>query len=392
MSGRRWQQRVPDVSRSPRQLLDDYAAGDFFFATGEYTLLASGSATALTSTELGTLDERAAAALSAAANPIAVGALPFEPGGAQAPPGHLVLPRILRLAGPAHPEAAALPEVPVPKPSRVHAVPAPEHHRDAIAAAVRLLDSAGLRKVVLARALDLEFDEQLPVDAILRNLVRENPAGYTFGVGLPGDRAMLGASPELLISRTGSKVFAYPHAGSMPRSPDPRQDAVNGRALLASTKDHAEHAVLTEAVEQTLRPLCARLDVPAEPELVSTPTMWHLGTTITGELADLDITALRLAAALHPTPAVCGTPTDTARRVLGELEPFDRGYYAGAVGWVDAQGDGEWAVAIRCAEIAQRALRLYAGGGIVEGSEPAAELDETSAKFVTLLRAMGLES
>jgi isochorismate synthase len=119
--------------------------------------------------------------------------------------------------------------------------------------------------------------------------------------------------------------------------------------------------------------------------------MWHLGTTITGELADPDVSVLRLAAALHPTPAVCGTPTAVARDLVGELEPFDRGYYAGAVGWVDTSGDGEWAVAIRCAEVAARSLRLYAGGGILPASDPEAELAETSAKFQTLLRAMGLD-
>jgi isochorismate synthase len=119
--------------------------------------------------------------------------------------------------------------------------------------------------------------------------------------------------------------------------------------------------------------------------------MWHLGTTVTGELIDRDITALHLAAALHPTPAICGTPTAAARSLVRELEPYDRDYYAGAVGWVDAEGDGEWAVAIRCAEVAETSLRLYAGGGIVLASDPKAELDETSAKFQTLLRAMGLD-
>ncbi len=141
---------------------------------------------------------------------------------------------------------------------------------------------------------------------------------------------------------------------------------------------------------EALRPYCRTLSAPTRPRLVSTPTMWHLGTTITGELADPDVTALHLAAALHPTPAICGTPTDSARRLVTELERFDRGYYAGAVGWTNADGDGEWAVSIRCAEVAEHSLRLYAGGGIVPESDPEAELEETSAKFATLLRAMGL--
>lgn len=354
-------------------------------------MLASGSELALTGDELDGLDRRLTAALAESASPLAVGALPFDPGGAHAPPCHLVLPRHVEFAGPAHPSAAAMSPRTVPAPVRTRAIPEPRRHADAVARAVRMLSERSLRKVVLARALDLEFADELPVEAILANLVRDNPAGYTFAAGLPGGRNLLGASPELLISRSGTRVFAYPHAGSMPRSADPDLDATNGRELLTSGKDHAEHAVLTEAVTETLRPLCTRLDVPAQPALVSTPTMWHLGTTITGELADTDITALRLAAALHPTPAICGTPTGAARAALGELESFDRGYYAGAVGWVDADGDGEWAVAIRCAEATATSMRLYAGGGIVAGSDPAAELAETSAKFATLLHAMGLE-
>ncbi|WP_028662546.1 isochorismate synthase, partial [Saccharomonospora iraqiensis] len=272
----------------------------------------------------------------------------------------------------------------------VRPVPEPARHVDAVAEAVAALDARNLRKVVLARALDLEFAEPVPAEAILHNLVLDNERGYTFAAALPGSRTLVGSSPELLLSRRGDRVVSHPHAGSAPRAADPATDRANGRALLASAKDHVEHAVLAEAVVEALRPYCRRLDVPDRPRLVSTPTMWHLGTTITGELTDRDVTALHLAAALHPTPAICGTPTDSARRLVTELEEFDRDYYAGTTGWTDADGDGEWAVSIRCAEADGRSLRLYAGGGIVPESDPKAELEETSAKFATLLRAMGL--
>ena len=160
---------------------------------------------------------------------------------------------------------------------------------------------------------------------------------------------------------------------------------------MASAKDRREHAVVAEFVAETLRPFCRRLEVPSGPSLVRTATMWHLSTRVTGELRDPEVSALELACALHPTPAVCGTPTGVARAAISELEPFDRGFYTGALGWGDALGDGEWVVTIRCAEASGSRLRLFAGGGIVVDSVPGEELAETSAKFRTMLRALGVD-
>lgn len=374
----------------PVRLLDDYAPGDFFLATAERTVAGSGVATELTGTDEIELSERVRTVLEDSGARAAVGVLPFDSGSGT--PGRLVLPDTTTFAGPAHPAAAALRPRPISPPTSVTSTPAPGDHRVAVAAAVDALRRRDLRKVVLARALDLGFDADIDVRAMLANLVRDNPRGYTFAAGLPGGATLVGSSPELLVARSGGHVVATPYAGSMPRSADADEDDANAKALLASRKDHLEHAVLAEAVVETLRPFCTTIDAPTVPELVSTPTMWHLRTRVVGELRDRESTALRLAAALHPTPAICGTPTDTARKLVTELEPFDRGYYAGTVGWVDTAGDGEWAVSIRCAEVAgaSRALRLYAGGGIVADSDPRAELDETSAKFATLLRALGL--
>ena len=148
--------------------------------------------------------------------------------------------------------------------------------------------------------------------------------------------------------------------------------------------------MVVRAVGDTLGDLCRTIHVPAEPALIRTAAMWHLSTRITGEVADPALTALGLATRLHPTPAVCGTPADLAMTAITELEPFDRGFYTGMVGWQDADGDGEWAVTIRCGVAAGNTLRLYAGAGIVADSQPAAELAETTAKFATLLTAMGL--
>lgn len=373
---------------SVTRLLQDYTRGDFFLATAQRSLLGSGVAGVLSDPDETRLPDRVQARLAEDAAPLAVGALPFTstPG----TPGHIVLPSRVRFGGPPHPAVESLARKQINPPARVRSVPEPARHIATVNRAIAELGERDLRKAVLARALDLEFDGLVSPEALLHNLVKDNPLGYTFAAGLPSDRILVGSSPELLLSRHGNYVVSHPHAGSFPRSADPVTDAENSKALLSSRKDHIEHAVLTEAVVEVLRPYCRTLDAPTVPDLVSTPTMWHLRTTITGELIDREVSALHLAAALHPTPAICGTPTESARELATELEPFDRGYYAGAVGWVDAEGDGEWAVSIRCAEVAQQTLRLYAGGGIMPDSDPQAELEETSAKFATLLAAMGL--
>jgi isochorismate synthase len=224
--------------------------------------------------------------------------------------------------------------------------------------------------------------------------VLRNQGAYTFAleVGEAGQsRTLIGASPELLVSRRGRAVLANPLAGSAPRCADPEQDRAVGAALLLSRKDRREHAFVVEAVAASLTPYCVELSVPEQPALIQTATMWHLSTQVRGQLRDSATCALRLATALHPTPAVCGTPTAPAQAAIRSLEGFERGYYAGLVGWSDAGGDGDWIVTIRCAEVERERIRLYAGAGIVDGSDAEAELNETSAKFRTVLSAMGIE-
>uniref|UniRef100_UPI0015F1001F isochorismate synthase n=1 Tax=Pseudonocardia pini TaxID=2758030 RepID=UPI0015F1001F len=162
-------------------------------------------------------------------------------------------------------------------------------------------------------------------------------------------------------------------------------------ALLASDKDRREHALVAGQVADVLGRFCADLEVPAGPEVIGTPTMWHLSSRITGRLVDPGVSSLELAEALHPTPAVCGVPEDPARAAIADLEADDRGYFTGLVGWTDPRGDGEWVITIRSAEVSGETVRLFAGAGIVEGSEPAAELAETGAKFRTMLRALGVD-
>jgi len=251
-------------------------------------------------------------------------------------------------------------------------------------------------KVVLSRSLKVQGDGAIDPFALWRDL-KADPTAARFltplGEGAGGAmRRLVGATPELLVSKRGPAVFSHPLAGSARRSVDVVQDEAAAQSLLASDKDRREHALVVEAIMDLLAPYCSGLRAPPGPALVSTRTMWHLGTRIEGRLHRPDETsAAELAALLHPTPAVCGSPRDRAAEMIRALEGYDRGFYAGAVGWTNAFGDGAWYVSLRCAETCGDQARLYAGAGVVEGSDPAAEADETSGKFQAVLRALGVD-
>ncbi|WP_052305094.1 isochorismate synthase [Stackebrandtia nassauensis] len=364
-------------------LVDEYRPGSsFFFDTGSRSLLTHGSAIVLPGRG-GLAPARADTVLRAlGGDQLLVGAVPFS----DTEPAQLLVPDVYRWGpGLAGAEAA---------PTHSHDTPAlceppPQHYRDAVATALADIDATELSKVVLARSLRIGLDAPVDIPAVLRQLRHRQRRGYVFACPLPEQRDLVGGSPELLVSRNGDVVTAHPLAGSRPRSGDPRVDTARGAELLASEKDRREHAVVVDAIARSLDPYCAELSAPSTPEIVSTGHMLHLGTRVTGRLRDPLPSALSLAAALHPTPAVCGTPTATAREAIARLEGFDRGFYSGMVGWCDSAGNGEWAVTIRCAEIGARDVRLFAGAGIVAGSDPAAELAETEAKLQTMLSALG---
>ncbi|WP_394821660.1 isochorismate synthase MenF [Pendulispora albinea] len=253
-----------------------------------------------------------------------------------------------------------------------------------------------LRKIVLSRRLRIHASAPVDPMAIVERLACD-PKVTTFLVdlsvasGAHGHR-LVGATPELLVSRKGLRIASHPLAGSAARSADPEVDRRAAEDLLRSEKDRREHALVVEAVFDTLSPVCAELSAPEGIGLQSTSTMWHLGTRIEGVLKSEEHgpSAAGLAAMLHPTPAVGGHPREAALEAIRALEPHDRGFYAGAVGWTDTKGDGHWYVALRCAEIRGSRLTLHAGAGIVAGSTPDREVAETSAKFRAMLHALGI--
>ena len=327
--------------------------------------------------------ELAAAALRDGDGSIVTGALPFD--GAPIALLHTCPSAVRRMAADVRPGERSFHRVV----STAHD-PDESAYQEAVAEALRRIDAGDVEKVVLARTLVVETDGVLDPSDIARRLHASDPDCHVFAVALPGAaHALVGASPELLLRRRGLRVASDPLAGSAPRSPDPIEDRERGERLLQTVKERREHRLVAEAVADTLSSFCETLEVDAQPSLASTATLWHLHTAIRGRLRSDAPDALTLAAALHPTPAVCGTPPDAALSLIRELEPFDRRFYAGLAGWVDGHGDGDWVIALRCAELMGRTARLYAGAGIVAGSEPEAEDRETDLKFSAILHALG---
>ncbi|GGC53203.1 isochorismate synthase [Hoyosella rhizosphaerae] len=276
--------------------------------------------------------------------------------------------------------------------------PATAEHTSRIEAAIARMSDSALEKVVLARAVTISASEAVNPSALCTRLVERDPHGNGYAVDLSAaggtwvGRHLIGASPEVLVCRTGRIVTCHPLAGSAPRDLDPEIDRTHAAELLTSTKNLTEHAFVVDHIRRALMPYCRELRLPNKPTLTKTRELWHLGTPIRGELRSTDTTALDLALALHPTPAVCGTPTATARDVISNVEG-NRGFYAGAVGWTDHNGDGEWMVTIRCVilDADQTTLTAYAGGGIVADSNPGDELSETSTKLRTVFDAFEVQ-
>jgi len=331
--------------------------------------------------------------------PVAFGALPFDP----AAPASLVVPRRLvqvlgdgsawlttvAPAGEAGDERDAM-AAPVTGSAELapdgFELSSPRSHQQwtgAISDAIAAIDRGELTKVVVAREVVVRANRDISVADVAARLHALYPSCYVFAMG-----GFVGASPELLVHRQGCTVRSQPLAGTYPRSGDATADAELAAEMFSSAKERHEHRVVIDNLQAALGPLCHVLSVPDRPSVMALRNVVHLSTDIRGMLCEPAPSALELAARLHPTPAVAGTPTADALAWLAANEQLDRGSYAGPVGWMDAAGDGEWALGIRSALIDGPTARLFAGVGIVAGSDPARELAETQLKLQALLAAL----
>jgi menaquinone-specific isochorismate synthase len=272
-----------------------------------------------------------------------------------------------------------------PGPSRfdVRSTRPPQEWTAAVDEATQRIRRGDLDKVVLAREVVVTADSTISVSAVLRRLAQSYPDCFLYLVD-----GFCGASPELLVARSGDVVRAQPMAGTAPRRGDPAADARLAADLLASPTYRHEHQVTIDAVHDTLLSFSSYVDYEPEPSVVALANVAHLATSVEGRLSHPPASVLELVEALHPTPAICGRPRDAALAVIAELEDLDRDRYAGAVGWVDADGNGAWAVSIRGAAIEGVTARVVAGNGIVGDSDPPTELIETRAKLQAMLSAI----
>lgn len=328
------------------------------------------------------------------ASVLAVGAIPFRPGSG----AELIVPEVcvVKRDGAAWVTAidgadvaAALqpPREPIATAPawRIEQIVAVDHYLAAVESARDAVRSGDLTKAVIARPIRVTADGPISVHAVLRRLKATFSSSYRFSV-----EGFIGASPELLVAVDGAVVRSHPLAGTTPRTGDVDNDARLAAELQASAKNQIEHRVVIDDVHDRLLPYVSYLDEEPEPSIVTVANVQHLGTRLEGMLSQPAPSAIDLVHALCPTPALGGHPRTAAIELIERVEGFERGRYGGAVGWVDARGDGAWAVAIRCAEFTddRRSARLVAGGGIVADSEPLAELAETQAKFQAMLSAI----
>lgn len=314
---------------------------------------------------------------------IAFGSFPFDPGHSTAS-ATLVLPRwvVVRKGG-----GCRRIEVRGEAPEEFHAdqgspaamAPAPDRGEweSRVDKAIDTIRSGALQKVVLARAEDRALGR--PVRELVTRLHERHPKCWSFLVD-----GLVGASPEMLVRREGGLITSRVLAGTVRRSGD---SALLAATLAESAKDLAEHEFAVASVARALAPWCSALNVPESPYVLSLPNVLHLATDVTGAAGGKD-SVLTLVQALHPSAAVCGTPTEDARQLIRELESLDRGRYSGPVGWIDGTGDGSWAIALRCGQIEGDRIRLFAGCGIVADSVAIDEGIESEAKLVPMREAL----
>ena len=358
--------------------------------------------------------------LPAGAGPVWFGGFAFDPDGggsstwSSLPPGSLVLPQLSlcrsggrtfltvnavvqpgedpeeRAAAIGARLAALRGEVPLPlldphptSQAAIRSARPPGEFEDAVAAATARIGTGEMTKVVLAREAVVSTAAAHDPAAVFAAMRDQFPSCFCFCCGTP-EAAFIGASPELLVRRSGASASTVALAGSTRRSSDPAVDDHLGEQLLRSDKDRREQRIVAERIVRALRPHAVWVEAAAEPEIVKVANIQHLATPVIAQLAEPH-SAIELAGMLHPTPAVGGEPWPAAATAIADLERMDRGWYAGPVGWMDATEDGEFCVALRSALLRDREAHLFAGVGVVAGSDPAAELAETEVKLGALL-------
>lgn len=377
-------------SRKPFYILK--TSGETFFSLGQKAVLADGPLSTLSDRTAGFFRQRMEGP------DILVGALPFDP----ARSAFLFQPeRVLRVQGehnlghvPGFGASAGKAE-----PNRILSVsadPAADVFGNGVAAGLEAMAASKgtLQKIVLSRSLKVFASRDFSIAELMSRLALDESI-TVFATPLrqadKGGAMLVGATPELLVEKRGSHIASHPLAGSAKRHRDGAQDRRSADSLWNSDKDRREHAMVVESIMDLLTPYCLDLSAPEGMALRATASMWHLGTRIAGRLKDGSVPSEHFVSLLHPTPAVCGVPRAAAHSKIGELETYDRGFYAGAVGWCDSAGDGRWYVSIRCAEVEGSNARLYAGAGVVPGSTPQGEVSETAAKFRAMLDAFGID-
>jgi isochorismate synthase len=330
--------------------------------------------------------------------PVGIGWIPFVPG----EPGEVVIPRLAVVKstsgacwvtsiddGGGRPALDDLAPGGPPQPTadsyRIEQVTPASTYLGAVSAARDAVRAGRLTKAVIAREITVTGTRPFDVHGILHRLKAAFGLSYRYAVD-----GFFGASPELLVAVDGRSVLSHPLAGTAPRAGDPDRDAALAAALIESTKNQVEHRVVIDMVHDTLLPWCSYLDWEPEPSIVTVANVQHLGTRIEGRLSSPPPHVATLVRALSPTPALGGHPGAEALKLIADVEGVERDRYGGAVGWLDATGNGTWAVAIRCAQLSEDGMtaRLHAGGGIVADSDPHAELAETQAKFQAMLSAL----
>lgn len=387
-------------SMPSKWLLDDFRTGDLFYTSPYIQYRAQADSLVIRKFDIvsnALIDSLFSKARDKnIENPLLFGLIPFD----VTQPASLTIPSSFQMGEvPKSSPNSSQSEQAGPRIVKREPLPTPEQYGDAVRSALSLFEQDKVKKIVLSRAMDITLDGPLSHQPVLQDLISRNRHGYTFAIpawknvgddDVKIDGIMVGASPELLVRRQGDRIFVNPLAGSIGRHDDPVIDQNRRDGLAVSEKDLREHQYVVEDIVAILRQYCDELDVPDGPSVIGTDALWHLSTYITGRLSNTATTALELSCALHPTPAICGHPTADAFAYIQKLEAFKRDYFAGLVGWQKENGDGEWALTLRCAfhTPTDNRLRVYAGAGTVAGSDPDSEILETATKMETFMRAI----